>query len=163
MATLKQLTLLPLSVAALAALTFAGPAPAQADPLPYGPETCLEGFVWREANPSDLVCVTPAVRSRTAQENQRATSLREPNGGPYGPDTCKQGYVWREAFAGDTVCVTPAIRTEAATDNAAADSRKAANAQQELNPQPLPPAEVHNTGQPPWCVLPDPLGISPGC
>src|SRR5207244_10859723 len=26
---------------------------------------CLQGFVWREAGPSDHVCVTPAVRSDT--------------------------------------------------------------------------------------------------
>jgi hypothetical protein len=161
---LKHLTLLPLSAAALAALgAIASPAPAQADPLPYGPDTCLEGFVWREARDGDTVCVTPAVRNRTAEENQLAASRREPNGGAYGPDTCKQGYVWREAFDGDTVCVTPEIRAEAVTDNAAAESRKAANTQQELNPQPLPPAEVVNTGKPPWCALPDPLGITPGC
>jgi hypothetical protein len=131
--TTKHPTLLSLSAAALAALgAIAGSGPAQADPSSYGPDTCLEGFVWREASPSDHVCVTPAVRSRTAQENQLTASLREPNGGPYGPQTCKQGFVWREAFDGDTVCVTPDIRAEAATDNAAAESRKAANAQQGL-------------------------------
>ena len=107
---------------------------AAADPLAYGPDTCIQGFVWREANPNDHVCVTPAVRSQTAQENQLAASRRDPNGGPYGPDTCLQGYVWRDAFEGDHVCVTPDIRDEAANDNAAAASRMVAN-----QPEPPPP------------------------
>jgi hypothetical protein len=99
-----------LSVAILAALGAVGaPATAGADPLPYGPDTCIQGFVWREAGPGDIVCVTPAVRSSTAQQNQAAGQNREPDGGAYGPDTCKQGFVWREAFGGDVVCVTVAV------------------------------------------------------
>ncbi|MDT5196922.1 MAG: hypothetical protein QOH20_3676, partial [Mycobacterium sp.] len=99
-----------LSVAILAALGALGaPATAAADPLPYGPDTCIQGFVWREAGPGDIVCVTPAVRSSTAQQNQAAGQNREPDGGAYGPDTCKQGFVWREAFGGDVVCVTVAV------------------------------------------------------
>jgi hypothetical protein len=118
-----------LSVAMFAALgAIASQAAAGADPLPYGPDTCTQGFVWREAGPGDVVCVTPAVRSSTAQQNQAAAQNREPNGGAYGPDTCKQGFVWREAFGGDVVCVTPGIRSQAASDNSAAASRKAANA-----------------------------------
>ncbi len=39
---------------------------------PYGPATCLEGYVWREATPEDLVCVVPEVRTTTAQENAEA-------------------------------------------------------------------------------------------
>ena len=124
----------PLAAATgLAALTLAlalavtGQAPASADPLPDGPDTCIQGFVWREARPNDHVCVTPDVRSQTAQENQLADGRRDPNGGPYGPDTCLQGYVWRHAFEDDHVCVTPDVRTEAANDNAAANSRMAVN------------------------------------
>jgi len=86
-------------------------------------DRCLQGFVWREARPSDHVCVTPAVRTDTHNENLLADSRRSPNGGPFGPDTCKQGFVWREAFSGDHVCVPPASRTRAANDNAAAASR----------------------------------------
>lgn len=82
--------------------------------------TCLSGYVWREARVGDKVCVTPAVRRETAQENALASARREAAGGPYGPDTCRQGYVWREAFAGDRVCVTPASRTRSAGDNASA-------------------------------------------
>ena len=125
----KRFKLAPLSVLMLAALGgVASQATAVADPLPYGPDTCNQGFVWREAGPGDVVCVTPAIRTSTAQQNQAAGQNVEPNGGAYGPNTCKQGFVWREAFSGDSVCVTPAVRTQAANDNAAAASRKAANA-----------------------------------
>lgn len=89
----------------------------------YGPNTCQEGYVWRQANPSDYVCVTPAVRTQTAQDNAAAASRIDPNGGPYGPNTCLNGYVWREAFTNDQVCVLPATRAEAATDNAQAADR----------------------------------------
>ena len=87
-------------------------------------DRCLQGYVWREAQPSDHVCVTPPVRQETKNENGLAASRRNPNGGPYGPDTCKQGFVWREAYAGDHVCVPVASRTRAAQDNAAASARR---------------------------------------
>jgi hypothetical protein len=153
----KPPRLIGLSTAMLAALgVVTPPAIAAADPgLPYGPDTCIQGFVWREANPQDHVCVTSAVRSQTAQENQLTGQHRDPNGGAYGSDTCLQSYVWRDAFEGDHVCVTPDIRTQAANDNAAAPSRMAAN-----TPQPAPSSA---SSSPPWCALPDPLHISPGC
>ncbi len=88
------------------------------------PGTCVSGYVWREARPQDLVCVTPETRSRTAADNRFAASRREPNGGPYGPNTCRQGYVWREAFPGDVVCVSPQTRAQAAEDNRQAASRR---------------------------------------
>jgi hypothetical protein len=90
-----------------------------------GPGTCAQGFVWREAVPSDHVCVTPQVRDQTRTENAQAASRRNPTGGPYGPDTCAQGYVWREAFQGDHVCVVPESRGQAAQDNASAAGRNA--------------------------------------
>ncbi|QZA06380.1 hypothetical protein K3U94_15260 [Mycolicibacter heraklionensis] len=117
-------------VAALAVLV--GQTPAQADPLPYGPDTCIQGYVWREAIPNDHVCVTPAVRARTQQENGTVAERRDPTGA-YGSNTCKQGYVWREAFDGDVVCVTPDIRSQTWADNAAAASRVQADA-----PDPTP-------------------------
>ncbi|GGM58224.1 hypothetical protein GCM10011608_48970 [Micromonospora sonchi] len=83
---------------------------------------CLQGYVWRAARPSDLVCVTGATRSQVAADNAVAAS-RWVNGAS-GPHTCISGYVWREAFAGDDVCVTGAQRTQAAADNAAAASRR---------------------------------------
>jgi hypothetical protein len=96
------------------------PASADGD---YGPDTCLEGYVWREAAPSDHVCVTPAVRDQTAYDN----SVRESRwtSGPYGPHTCIAGHVWREAFPGDDVCVTPMVRADTWSDNVKAPDRRA--------------------------------------
>jgi uncharacterized membrane protein len=86
--------------------------------------SCKQGYVWREADANDRVCVTPQVRTQTRNENAAAASRREPNGGPYGPDTCKQGYVWREATPTDRVCVTPQVRSQAAEDNQRAIDRR---------------------------------------
>jgi hypothetical protein len=86
-------------------------------------DRCLQGWVWREARPGDLACVTGGVRSETREENALAASRVEPGGGPFGPDTCRQGFVWREAYPADHVCVTGASRTRARQDNAAAASR----------------------------------------
>lgn len=83
----------------------------------YGPDTCIRGFVWREAIPNDHVCVTPQVRQQTRSDNAQAAARRSPTGGPFGPDTCRSGYVWREAFPGDHVCVTTRTRSQAAQDN----------------------------------------------
>jgi hypothetical protein len=92
--------------------------------LPYGVDTCVQGFVWREAFPEDHVCVTPQIRTQAANDNAQAGARRSPNGGPFGPATCKQGFVWREARVGDLVCVPPATRSQAAADNAAASARR---------------------------------------
>jgi hypothetical protein len=83
----------------------------------YGPDTCTDGFVWREVNPSDHTCVTPNIREQVKRDNQAAGSRRRPGGGPYGPDTCRDGFVWRDAISGDHVCVTPAQREQAKQDN----------------------------------------------
>ena len=88
-------------------------------------DRCLQGYVWREANPTDKVCVVPPRRSEVRTENQQAASRRQPGGGPYGPDTCKQGSVWREAFTGDHVCVPVASRTKARQENESASDRLA--------------------------------------
>lgn len=95
--------------------------------LPYGPDTCRQGYVWREAFPGDHVCVTPAVRSQAALDNNQASAHKMPGGGPYGPDTCRQGYVWREARPGDHVCVTPETRAQTASDNRQAANRLASS------------------------------------
>ena len=58
------------------------PGLASARHLPYGPDTCKQGFVWREAALGDHVCVTPATRQRTWNDNARAAARRDPNG-PY--------------------------------------------------------------------------------
>ncbi|GLP77615.1 hypothetical protein TUM20983_47250 [Mycobacterium antarcticum] len=139
----RQLTragaLASLSAAALGALSsLAAAPPASADPLPYGPDTCIQGFVWRDGRAGDHVCVTPDVRSQTAAQNAAAAANRQPGGGAYGPNTCKQGFVWRDAWGGDQVCVVPAVRDQAATDNAAATSRRQTS-QPAPAPQPAPP------------------------
>src|SRR5262245_19785588 len=100
------------------------PAPGGTAAVP-GPPRCKSGFVWREARPDDLVCVTPESRARIAQENAAAASRVQPGGGPYGPATCRQGYVWREAFVGDVVCVTPEVRALVKQENDVQLSRQA--------------------------------------
>jgi hypothetical protein len=106
---------------ALLAVGVAAPAHAGGD---YGPDTCLEGWVWRDAFTNDHVCVTQATRSQAANDNGQAAARRDPNGGPFGPDTCLQGWVWREAVPSDHVCVTPATRSQAADDNGQAAARR---------------------------------------
>lgn len=122
----KPMNLTLLGSTLLRSLLFAAPLlslvapPAQAaSSLPYGPNTCAAGYVWRVAVPSDLVCVTPAVRAQVAADNRQAP-LRHLPGSLY----CRPGYVWREAYRGDTVCVVPATREQAKADNAQALARR---------------------------------------
>src|SRR5262249_11196512 len=91
----------------------------------FGPDTCAEGFVWREAcGPNDHVCVTPDIRSQAHQDNALADSRRQPGGGAFGPDTCLSGFVWREACGpNDHVCVPLSTRARAADDNRHAQER----------------------------------------
>lgn len=126
------------SAVAVAAASIAIPVPAQADPLPYGPDTCIQGYVWREARTGDTVCVTPDIRATVKQQNANPAANKDPNGA-YGPQSCAQGFVWREAFDGDTICVTPDFRQQMFDDNAAAASRKAAT-----QPKPTPQAQAGN-------------------
>lgn len=99
--------------------------PAQPQPdLPYGPDTCKQGFAWREAGPEDRVCVMRDVQDQTRQDNLQAEARRNPGGGDFGPDTCRPGYVWREAFEGDRVCVTLETRDQARLDNEKANERR---------------------------------------
>ena len=108
----------------------------------YGPDTCVEGYVWREAFSGDHVCVTPQIRTQAAEDNNHAAERRNPLGGDYGPDTCLQGYVWREASPKDHVCVTPETRTQAANDNSQAAARKKSqqgSALADKLPVPAPP------------------------
>jgi hypothetical protein len=137
--TFAYVTAQALALTAFAAVALPLAVQASAEPLPYGPDTCINGFVWREARPGDTVCVTPATRSQVAQQNGNAGANRDPSAGS-GPMSCSQGYVWREAFDGDTICVTPDIRSQTLADNAAAPQRKAAN-------QPQAPAAQNSSVQ----------------
>jgi len=101
------------------------PPPTRTSPPPPPEDTCIQGYVWREAIPGDHVCVTPEVRDQAGEENRLADSRRSPTGGAYGPDTCLQGYVWREVVPSDHVCVTPLTRDQVQQDNGLADSRRA--------------------------------------
>lgn len=108
----------------LAASVFAGTPRPVATPNPATPgTTCKNGFVWREARPGDLACVTPDSRSRVAAEYGSALSRVQPGGGAYGPNTCRAGLVWREAFAGDLVCVSPQVRMLVRQENQLAATR----------------------------------------
>ena len=84
---------------------------------PLRPDTCRPGFVWREARPGDLACVTPHTRTQTANDNALAPTRLASN-------FCKEGYVWREARPEDHVCVVPARRDQAAFDNSQAGARR---------------------------------------
>jgi len=94
----------------------APPAPPAPPDLPYGPDTCKTGFVWRDAIPGDHVCVTGDSRSTVAAENASAGARVDPAGAS-GPNSCVVGYVWREAYVGDVVCVTPPRRTAVRQEN----------------------------------------------
>jgi hypothetical protein len=128
MNTARLTRILPISAAIVAAAAVS-PTPTVAA-QPFGPDTCINGFVWREAAPGDNVCVTPATRDATAAQNAQAIANRDPLGA-FGSNSCKQGFVWREAFDGDVVCVTPDVRAATKADNAQAASRKVASAPQQ--------------------------------
>lgn len=91
--------------------------------LSHGIDTCVQGFVWREARPSDHVCVSADDRDRTAQENALAASRVSPGTNGNGPNACAIGFVWREAYPEDLVCVTPDRRDRAQFDNEHANER----------------------------------------
>ncbi|MGH6836584.1 MAG: hypothetical protein ACREC9_13845 [Methylocella sp.] len=94
--------------------------PEISEPPPEGPATtgCKSGYVWREAQFGDGVCVTPEDRAEARAQNTNAPNNRVVGGGNYRPNTCRVGYVWREAFGGDVVCVTPYEREKAQKQNA---------------------------------------------
>ncbi len=116
-----KLTLCTLTTLALAAVLC--PSSHAQTKLPYGADTCGNGYVWRDAIPGDHACVSPQRRGAVAQENALSSARRVPSGGAYGPDTCANGFVWREAFQGDAVCVTPDSRALVAQENSLAPRR----------------------------------------
>ena len=82
--------------------------------------TCVQGFVWRQVNPQDHVCVAPATRTQTANDTAAGPSHLAPPAKGVEDGTCAQGYVWREADATDHVCVLPSTRKQTLVDNALA-------------------------------------------
>lgn len=120
---------------------FAGSVPT----TPMGYDHCKPGFVWREANPTDHVCVTPGSRERVRRENAVASERVDPNGA-WGPTSCISGFVWREAFDGDHVCVTPHTRDVVRIENELGPSRTegATNSQRPHGPlTTLPTDRMH--------------------
>ena len=83
--------------------------------VPGGPRLCKTGFVWREAHPTDVMCVDPSRREEVKRENARAHENR-------GSNVCIAGFVWREAGPSDHVCVTPEVREQTRRDNAARET-----------------------------------------
>jgi hypothetical protein len=90
---------------------------------PVDPNTCIPGYVWREAFDGDVVCVTPDERQRVSDDNLAAASRIDP-AGAYGPNSCVSGYIWRVARESDLVCVLPEEHDRVVADNAAAPSRR---------------------------------------
>ncbi|GII31263.1 hypothetical protein Pmi06nite_47050 [Planotetraspora mira] len=89
--------------------------PAAADPLPWGPYTCAQGFVWRQATADDLVCVYPSRRTDVAAENSGSPSHKLLN-----TMYCVPGYEWRLANPSDRACVTSIQRRMARMENESA-------------------------------------------
>jgi hypothetical protein len=100
----------------------------EADTCPWGPDQCLQGYVWRVSTPDDLVCVTPETREMVAEDNALAAERKDPECATgdceWGPDQCLPGYVWRVITPDDLVCVTPEMRDLVAEDNFLAAERK---------------------------------------
>ena len=46
--------------------------------LTNGPDTCIDGYVWRMAYTNDHVCVTPDVYAQTQNDNTQAPSRTVP-------------------------------------------------------------------------------------
>lgn len=125
-------------------LSLASTAIAQSD-------ACQRGFVWREANATDHVCVTPSERAEVAADNAASSKFSRP-----GSVACSSGYVWRMANASDHVCVTPQVRAQALSDNALAASRlaPATTGASTVGASDLKPAKLLAMPKPP---------SSPGC
>lgn len=89
--------------------------------LPFGPETCKSGYVWRQGGEADLVCVTPESRARALDDNAKVTALPTAAGAR---TDCGSSLVLRAAFDGDIVCVDPATHAETLQENSLDQSRK---------------------------------------
>ena len=88
-----------------------------------GWDNCRQGYVWRQSDPSDHVCVTPETRTQTQSDTAESYDYVDQNVVTYGPNTCKIGYVWRSIDDKDYVCVSYASSAQAQADDAAAGSR----------------------------------------
>ncbi|PEG38732.1 hypothetical protein CQY20_12230 [Mycolicibacterium agri] len=107
------------------------------EPL-YGPDTCKDGFVWRDAVPGDHICVTPERRQKVADDFHTAKSRAAaqspaahlgdprcianrtlPGCSSMAAPSCLEGFVPRAVPGEDVlVCVTPQERDLIAQENA---------------------------------------------
>jgi hypothetical protein len=110
------------AVAAVATVGLPRSRSAVAQACPYGPSTCMAGYVWRNAYNGDVVCVDPSQRDQAAADNAATAARVDPNG-LSGPLSCQPSYVWRNAYNGDAVCVEPWVRDQVAYDNSQAAAR----------------------------------------
>jgi hypothetical protein len=83
--------------------------------LPYGPDTCKPGFVWRDAVRGDHICVTPERRQKVADDFHTAKSrapapsdlciyVEDPIACARGQGPCLEGFVPRDV-PGENVIV----------------------------------------------------------
>jgi len=109
---------LALAAAALcASMIHVGSSVAQTTPSAnpvyhHGPNTCKNGFVWRNAFDGDVVCVGVGARTLARQENLAAARNTLP-----GRIECQNGFVWRVARPADLACVSPPARDRVALEN----------------------------------------------
>jgi hypothetical protein len=82
---------------------------------------CQNGYVWREADQFDHVCVQPWEAAQAAYDNSQTYARGSPD--PDHPNACNNGYVWREAWGGDYTCVDPPQRDQVLSDNSQALNR----------------------------------------
>lgn len=112
-------------IVALPLAGFGAPAAYADDPLmPYGPDTCIDGYVWREITFTDHVCVTP--ETREVHKIRSAEDLHRDLNHPELP-ICQEGYVPHLFVAQDVACITPQQLQQIADDNAQAERRKVIN------------------------------------
>ncbi len=84
--------------------------------LIYGCQECQNGFVWRDIQGNDQVCVTGDEFNTARRQEREHPMFIEPDPALrfFGPNTCIQGWVWRDGITNDQICVTGPERDEAA-------------------------------------------------
>jgi hypothetical protein len=133
----------------------------------YGADTCVPGYIWRQATPSDHVCVTATEREQVAYDNTQAAArscgneaVKDPGCvaaiASYGNIACVNGFVWRGAYSGDVVCVTGSQRTQVTSDNSQASTRLSNLPAPTATPTITPTATATNTPTPAATSTPAP-------
>lgn len=108
----------PVPITLSARQVFVTPTGTLAQGAHSGLDTCLSGFVWREATVNDLVCVPPDVRDQSLADRAAAEQGTNTTAG------CPEGLVPRNARADDTACTTEEIARSVLDQNHRDQSRK---------------------------------------